>query len=69
MTSTVTARSVVGGDEELVIPGERLEEFRGQQRFRELVGHLTAVRRDHLPWLAQNAPPARVIVNVVGFEV
>lgn len=30
---------------------------------------LSAVRRDHLPWLVQNAPPARVIVNVVGFEL
>jgi len=30
MTGTVTARSVVAGDEELVIPGERLEEFRAE---------------------------------------
>lgn len=30
---------------------------------------LEAVRRDHLPWLVAHAPPARVIVNVVGFEI
>lgn len=30
---------------------------------------LAAVRSDHLPWLVRNAPPARVIVNVVGFEI
>lgn len=29
---------------------------------------LVAVRDDHLPWLVANASPARVIVNVVGFE-
>ena len=30
---------------------------------------LAAVRSDHLPWLVRSAPPARVIVNVVGFEI
>ena len=30
---------------------------------------LTAVRRDHLPWLAESLPATRVIVNVVGFSV
>jgi len=30
---------------------------------------LAAVRRDHLPWLMRSVPPARVIVNVVGFEI
>lgn len=29
---------------------------------------LVAVRDDHLPWLVANAGPARIIVNVVGFE-
>ncbi len=29
---------------------------------------LVAVRDEHLPWLVANAGPARVIVNVVGFE-
>lgn len=30
---------------------------------------LSAVRSDHLPWLVRSAPPARVLVNVVGFEI
>lgn len=30
---------------------------------------LSAVRCDHLPWLLRSAPPARVLVNVVGFEI
>ena len=30
---------------------------------------LEAVRRDHLPWLAQHLRSARVLVNVVGFAV
>ena len=30
---------------------------------------LDAVRRDHLPWLANHHPAARKIVNVVGFTV
>ena len=30
---------------------------------------LSAVCRDHLPWLVRHAPPARVLVNVVGFEI
>lgn len=30
---------------------------------------LTAVRHEHLPWLVANAGPARILVNVVGFEL
>ncbi len=30
---------------------------------------LSAVRSGHLPWLVRSAPPARVLVNVVGFEI
>ena len=29
---------------------------------------LASVRDEHLPWLVANAGPARIIVNVVGFE-
>jgi dihydroorotate dehydrogenase (NAD+) catalytic subunit len=52
-------------------PAPRVAEFEGGML--NAVGlanpGLDAVRRDHVPWLASNAPAARKLVNIVGFVI
>jgi dihydroorotate dehydrogenase (NAD+) catalytic subunit len=52
-------------------PAPRVAEFKGGML--NAVGlanpGLDAVRRDHVPWLAEHLPATRKIANIVGFEI